>query len=170
MCNLDPKASESCQNFYLSKVGFLRVLLQQREGNWSRNTSRNCFWDRHWKRAGQPLANIFPCLYQQSQKSLRRLTWLIQYLIDCASIILGIIGHYEHNFHLFFLKKHCQRNLHFWLVLQHKIFEFIDHETNVIGPRSVSQANLSNKINCLFGPDCSNVGQSYPSDKSLTSG
>lgn len=31
------------------------------EGSWSRDASRNCFWDRHWKRAGQLLANIFPC-------------------------------------------------------------------------------------------------------------
>ena len=24
--------------------------------------SRKCFWDRHWGRAGQPLANFFPAL------------------------------------------------------------------------------------------------------------
>ena len=81
---------------------FARATLETRRYNWSRNTSRNCFWDRYWKSAGLLLTNIFPCLYQQSQKSLRRLGWLIQDLIDCASIILGIIRHYEHNFHLFF--------------------------------------------------------------------
>ena len=24
----------------------------EREGNWSRNVSRNCLWDRYWGRAG----------------------------------------------------------------------------------------------------------------------
>ena len=30
--------------------------LEKRERNWSRNASRNCFWDFHWARAGQLLA------------------------------------------------------------------------------------------------------------------
>ena len=34
------------------------------------NQSRNCSWDR----TGRLLANFFPCPYQQSQKSLRKLT------------------------------------------------------------------------------------------------
>ena len=28
-------------------------------GNWSRNSSRKCFWDSYWGRAGQLLANFF---------------------------------------------------------------------------------------------------------------
>ena len=41
-------------------------------------------------------------------------------MIDCASIIVGIIGHYEHSFHVP-NKALLKHNLHFWLVLQHKI-------------------------------------------------
>ena len=32
--------------------------LQKSEGNWSRNTSHNCFWNRYWGRNGQLLANF----------------------------------------------------------------------------------------------------------------
>ena len=28
------------------------------EGDWSRNTSRNCFWDRYWARAGHLLGTL----------------------------------------------------------------------------------------------------------------
>ena len=31
------------------------------EGNWRRNVSRNCFCTRYRGRAGQLLANFFPC-------------------------------------------------------------------------------------------------------------
>jgi len=33
--------------------------LLKRAGNWSRNASRNCLWDRYWGRGGQLLANCF---------------------------------------------------------------------------------------------------------------
>ena len=33
--------------------------LLKQEGNWSRNASRNCFWDCYCGRAGQLLANCF---------------------------------------------------------------------------------------------------------------
>ena len=36
--------------------------LQYPEGNWSRNASRNCFWDRYRVRASQLLANFVPVL------------------------------------------------------------------------------------------------------------
>ena len=35
---------------------------EKETGNLSQNASRNCFWDRHEVRAGQLLANCFPCL------------------------------------------------------------------------------------------------------------
>ena len=34
--------------------------LQKQRGNWSRDAARNYFWDCHWRRAGQLLANLFP--------------------------------------------------------------------------------------------------------------
>ena len=34
--------------------------LKKREGDWSGNTLRNCFWYRYWGHAGQLLANFFP--------------------------------------------------------------------------------------------------------------
>ena len=34
--------------------------IKKREGNWSRNASQSCFWDRYWGSAGQRLANVFP--------------------------------------------------------------------------------------------------------------
>ena len=42
-------------------------------------------------------------------------------------------------------KRHCYRNLHFWLVLQQKIVIFRSRN-QFFSPRSVLQANLSNKI------------------------
>ena len=36
--------------------------LLKREGNWSRNASRSCLWDRYWGRVSQLLANFFPLL------------------------------------------------------------------------------------------------------------
>ena len=48
-------------------------LLKKREGDWSRNVSRNCFWDGYLGRAGQLLANFYsPSPKQQSQKSVRQ--------------------------------------------------------------------------------------------------
>ena len=32
----------------------------KKKKNWSRNVSRNCFWDRYWGRASQLLASFFP--------------------------------------------------------------------------------------------------------------
>ena len=43
------------------------------KGDWSRNPSRNCFWDGYWGRSGQRLANFSPCREKQSQKSLENL-------------------------------------------------------------------------------------------------
>lgn len=37
------------------------MISRSRERNWNRNPSRNCFWDWHWGRADQLLANFFPC-------------------------------------------------------------------------------------------------------------
>ena len=39
-----------------------KFVTQEREGNWSRNASLNCFWDGHVGRASQLLSNLFPCL------------------------------------------------------------------------------------------------------------
>ena len=36
--------------------------LKKREGNWSQNASRNCFWDGCWGRADQLLASFFSLL------------------------------------------------------------------------------------------------------------
>ena len=43
------------------KEAFLRghLPLLKREENWSRNASRNCFWDSYWGRGGQLLAKCF---------------------------------------------------------------------------------------------------------------
>ena len=49
--------------------GTTRIL--KREGNWNWNSSCNCFWDRYWWRAEQPLANFFPGPQLKSQKSLQ---------------------------------------------------------------------------------------------------
>ena len=35
---------------------------KKREGNWSRNTSRNCFWDHYLGGTGQVLANVVTSL------------------------------------------------------------------------------------------------------------
>ena len=35
---------------------------KKRERNWSRNTSRNCFWDHYLERIGQLLANVVTSL------------------------------------------------------------------------------------------------------------
>lgn len=43
--------------------------LLKREGNWSRNTSRTCLWDRYWGRVGQLLAIFFSVL-SNNPKSL----------------------------------------------------------------------------------------------------
>ena len=34
------------------------MISRSRERNWNRNPSRNCFWDWHWGRADQLLANF----------------------------------------------------------------------------------------------------------------
>ena len=44
------------------EVGSFATFIDTRK-DWSRNVSRNCFWDRYWGRAGQLLANFFPCPY-----------------------------------------------------------------------------------------------------------
>ena len=64
-----------------------------------------------------------------------------QALIDCASIIFGIIRHHEDNFHLNFPKKSTASIIctFGWFAAQNCQFFFY--------PRSVLQANLSNKIN-----------------------
>ena len=51
------------------------------------NQSRNCSWDR----TGRLLANFFPCPYQQSQKSLRKLTR--------PSSLLVLLGKGNNRFH-----------------------------------------------------------------------
>ena len=57
------------------------------------------------------------------------------------------IGHYEHNFHLFFGKKSTASiNWTFCYNFEVQKLSFIEHATNVFGPRSVLQANLSNEI------------------------
>ena len=48
--------------------------LEKRKGNQSRNASCSYFRGRYWACAGQLLANSFSCPYQQSQKSLQKLT------------------------------------------------------------------------------------------------
>ena len=53
---------------------FIRYFRKEK-GDWSRNSSRNCLWDRYWGPDGQLLANFFPCREKQSQsqKSLGNL-------------------------------------------------------------------------------------------------
>ena len=36
------------------------MISRPRERNWSQNESRNCFWDWHWGRSDQLLANFLP--------------------------------------------------------------------------------------------------------------
>ena len=70
-----------------------------------------------------------------------------QALKDWTSITYGTISHYEHNFHLFFEKKSTASIIcTFWYNFAVQKLSFIEHATNVFGPRSVLQANLSNEI------------------------
>ena len=60
----------------------------------------------------------------------------------------GTISHYEYNFHHFFEKKNtasiiCTFCYNFAVQTE---LSFIEHATNILGPRSVLQANLSNEI------------------------
>ena len=78
----------------------------------------------------------------------------VQGLMDCASIIFGIIRHHENNFHLNSPKKSTTSIIctFGWFAAQNCQFFFY--------PRSVLQANLSNKINLslliitFMGPSC----------------
>ena len=47
--------------FVTISLQFLHSPLKKPKGNWSRNVSHNCFWDRYWWLAGQLLANCFLC-------------------------------------------------------------------------------------------------------------
>ena len=78
----------------------------------------------------------------------RGITGIFQYALkDWTSIIFGTISHYEHNFHLFFEKKSTASIIcTFWYNFAVQKLSFIEHATNVFGPRSVLQANLSNEI------------------------
>ena len=64
------EARRAEKNDFRSRISLLSLTLDQnneefkfatekRKGNWSRNASRNCFWDRYWGRDGQLLANFF---------------------------------------------------------------------------------------------------------------
>lgn len=44
--------------FHLDHLFVIRHF--RNEGNWSRNSSRNCFWHRYWGRAGQLLVIVYP--------------------------------------------------------------------------------------------------------------
>ena len=54
-----PSTTKVTKSLFLSSI-YINVLLKQREGNWNRNASRNCFWDSYWVSTGQLLANFFP--------------------------------------------------------------------------------------------------------------
>ena len=65
------EARRAEKNDFRSRISLLSLTLDQnnkefkfatekRKGNWSRNASRKCFWDRYWGREGQLLANFFP--------------------------------------------------------------------------------------------------------------
>ena len=41
------------------------------EGDWSRNTSRNCFWDRYWARAGHLLGTLRSNDGRQRERGLK---------------------------------------------------------------------------------------------------
>ena len=73
-------------------------------------------------------------------------------LMDCASIICGIIPHYEHNFDLFSIKSTASKfallasfaaQNWYSLIVQSVFF-------GLRIPKSVSQVHLINKINCLL--------------------
>ena len=58
-----------------SNISICATLEKRRELEPKLNVKyRKCFRDRNWRRADQLLANFFPCPWQQSQKSLRKLT------------------------------------------------------------------------------------------------
>ena len=78
----------------------------------------------------------------------RGITGIFQYALkDWTSIIFGTISHYEHNFHLFFEKKSTASIIYtFWYNFAVQKLSFIKHATNVFGPRSVLQADLSNEF------------------------
>ena len=63
---------------------------------------------------------------------------------DCDSIIVGMIRHHEHNFHLFSEKYTASISCTFDQFCSTKLL-FTDHATIFFGPRSLLQANLSNK-------------------------
>ena len=48
-------------------MAYLIRYFRNEKVDWSRNSSRNGFWDRYWARVGQLLANCFPCREKQSQ-------------------------------------------------------------------------------------------------------
>ena len=78
----------------------------------------------------------------------RGITGIFQYALkDWTSIIFGTISRKEHNFHLFFEKKSTASIIcTFWYNFAVQKLSFIEHATNVFGPRSVLQANLSNEL------------------------
>ena len=43
--------------FHLDHLFVIRHF--RNEGNWSQNSSRNCFWHRYWGRAGQLLVIVY---------------------------------------------------------------------------------------------------------------
>ena len=57
----------------------------KREGNWSRNASRNCFWDRYWRRSSQPLASFFLLVPSNSPRSLLTRPNLLQSVPTCTT-------------------------------------------------------------------------------------
>ena len=64
------------QSKYLIKHSHVSVCirpLRKREGNWSRNACRKCFWDGYWWRTGQLLANVFPVPNNRTRNLCERL-------------------------------------------------------------------------------------------------
>lgn len=57
----DEMCVSSTEDAYYDQWVRYFMISQSREGNWNRNPSSNCFWDWHWGRADQLLANFFPC-------------------------------------------------------------------------------------------------------------
>ena len=73
-------------------------------------------------------------------------------LMDCASIICGIIPHYEHNFDLFSIKSTASKFALLASFAAQNWYSLIV-ESVFFGlriPKSVSQVHLINKINCLL--------------------
>ena len=89
-----------------------------------------------------------PPFLQNVKKRTQNYAYSVSALINCASIIFGIIRHHEHNFRLFhktstaniLLANFAAQNCH------------LNNATNFFGPRVVLQASLSKRSIILSPP------------------